>query len=102
VKILPYDGRAPEIFEEIKRFICSAIPFEVEVEHVGSTAVPGLGGKGIIDVLVVTRREFMDRVVEIWCLRGLGLILRVDLLWKGFSFQIRSTSAGRSCIFMFM
>jgi len=68
----------------------------VEVEHVGSTVVLGLGGKGIIDVLVVTRREFMEGVVEIWCLRGLGLILRVDLLRKGFSFQGHSTSAGRS------
>ena len=68
----------------------------MEVEHVGSTVVLGLGGKGIVDVLIATRREFMEGVVEIWCLRGLGLILRVDLLWKGFSFQGCSTSAGRS------
>ena len=70
MKILPYDGRAPEIFEEVKRFICGVVPFEVEVEHIGSTAVSGLGGKGIIDVLVVTRKELMEKVVDILVSRG--------------------------------
>ena len=70
VKILPYDGRAPEIFEEVKRFICGVVPFRVEVERIGSTAVPGLGGKGIIDVLVVTRKELMEKVVDILVSKG--------------------------------
>ncbi len=65
VRILPYDGKAPEIFEEIKQFIFDSIPCEIEVEHIGSTAVPGLGGKGVIDTLIITRKENMKRIVEI-------------------------------------
>jgi len=65
VRILPYDSKAPEIFEEIRRFICDVIPYQVEVEHIGSTAVPGLGGKGIIDILIITKKEYMQSIVEI-------------------------------------
>lgn len=71
VKIVPYDDEAPKIFRELKRFICGVVPFEVGVEHVGSTAVPGLGGKGIVDVLVVTRYQHQLReVAEILRNRG--------------------------------
>lgn len=65
VKILPYDEEAPKIFEEIKRFVCNAIPYKIGVEHIGSTAVPGLGGKGIIDVLIIAKKGDMQKIVEI-------------------------------------
>ena len=45
VRILPYDEEAPKIFEEVKRFVLKEIPCKIEVEHIGSTAVPGLGGR---------------------------------------------------------
>jgi GrpB-like predicted nucleotidyltransferase (UPF0157 family) len=69
-RVLPYDGEAPRIFEEIKRFLLSIIPFKVEVEHVGSTAVPGLPGKGIIDLLIITRQERMWDIVKLLESRG--------------------------------
>lgn len=65
VKILPYDRKAPEIFDEIKQFICNIIPYPIEVEHIGSTAIPGLGGKGIIDTLIITKKQYMRKIVEI-------------------------------------
>lgn len=65
VKIEPYDSQAPEIFEEIKQFISKLIPHKIEVEHIGSTAVSGLGGKGIIDVLIITKPERMQKTVEL-------------------------------------
>ncbi len=34
------------------------------IEHVGSTAVPGLGGKGIIDIAIAVRKEDMNVVSE--------------------------------------
>lgn len=41
------------MYEEEKRRILGAIGHEViAIEHVGSTAVPGLGGKPIIDIMV--------------------------------------------------
>ena len=64
-RILPYDNEAPRIFEDIKRFLLNIIPFEVEIEHVGSTAVPGLPGKGIIDVLIITSQERMWDIVKL-------------------------------------
>jgi GrpB-like predicted nucleotidyltransferase (UPF0157 family) len=65
VSILPYDSKAPEIFEAIKQFICDIIPYQIGVEHIGSTVIVGLGGKGIIDILIITRQEYMWKIVEL-------------------------------------
>jgi len=54
VRVLPYDPEARVIFGEIARALGGMLPATVRIEHVGSTAVKGLGGKGIIDCLVVT------------------------------------------------
>lgn len=66
VKILPYDSKAPEIFDEIKQFIHKLIPYPIEVEHVGSTAVVGLGGKGIVDILIITKQEYMQKIIKLF------------------------------------
>ncbi len=53
VVIVDYDPRWPAMFREEQEAILRAIgPHVVAVEHVGSTAVPGLGAKPIIDILV--------------------------------------------------
>ena len=70
VKILPYNNRAPKIFEDIRRFLCETIPYEINVEHIGSTAVPGLGGKGIIDILIITKRKYMWKIFELLKSKG--------------------------------
>lgn len=64
VKIVPYDSRAPEIFQSLKQYIGSIIPCDIEVEHIGSTAVVGLFGKGIIDILIIAKREQTPVVIE--------------------------------------
>ena len=52
VVIVAYDPRWPELYEQEKAAILGAIgPRLVAIEHVGSTAVPGLGAKPIIDVM---------------------------------------------------
>ncbi len=53
VNIVPYDDRWPERFEA-ERAILRAVfaGIDAEVEHVGSTAVPGLGAKPIVDIVV--------------------------------------------------
>ena len=45
------DPRAAQVAEYVRGLIRAALP-EVEVEHVGSTAVPALPGKGIVDLLL--------------------------------------------------
>jgi len=52
--VVPYDEAWPQIFEAIRRRIDAALGGVPHVtEHVGSTAVPGLVAKPIIDVAVV-------------------------------------------------
>lgn len=36
----------------------------IDIQHVGSTAVPGLGGKGIIDIAIAVAKEDMNRVTK--------------------------------------
>lgn len=56
IKIVEYDPRWPAMFEEARAEILSGIgQFVVAVEHVGSTSVPGLGAKPVIDMMVGIR-----------------------------------------------
>jgi GrpB-like predicted nucleotidyltransferase (UPF0157 family) len=52
--IEPYDPQWPGLFEEEKRHLLSCLPRELigKIEHFGSTAVPGLAAKPIVDMLV--------------------------------------------------
>lgn len=54
VEILPYDPRWPQFFQQEKVHLRSCLPAELvrRIEHFGSTAVPGLAAKPIVDVLV--------------------------------------------------
>lgn len=51
VEYLPYDSKLPAAFEEVKRLVQGAVG-DVAVEHVGSTSIPGVGGRNAIDVAV--------------------------------------------------
>jgi GrpB-like predicted nucleotidyltransferase (UPF0157 family) len=58
IEILPYDDAWPGQFETVAALIApslSVLP-GVAVEHVGSTSVPGLAAKPVIDVDVVVDR----------------------------------------------
>ncbi|MDD5433783.1 MAG: GrpB family protein [Candidatus Pacebacteria bacterium] len=51
IKIYSYHQNFTKAFKEKKQKIV-AIAKDIEVHHIGSTAVCGLGGKGIIDIMV--------------------------------------------------
>jgi GrpB-like predicted nucleotidyltransferase (UPF0157 family) len=56
VLIVPYDPRWPIQFAELcQRYIAALGDLVVTVEHVGSTAVPGLSAKPILDIDIVVR-----------------------------------------------
>ena len=55
-KIVPYDDVYREIFTAVKSLVESAIN-TVELFHIGSTAIPGLRGKPMIDIVAVSTRE---------------------------------------------
>jgi len=54
VAIVPYDSRWPELFRSEAEHLRCCLPAGLirRIEHFGSTAVPGLAAKPIIDVLV--------------------------------------------------
>src|ERR1041384_8410236 len=47
-----YDPRSAEVAEQISRMILAQLP-SLTVEHIGSTAIPGCAGKGIIDLMIL-------------------------------------------------
>ncbi len=56
VVVTPYDPRWPEAYDaEAKRLRAILEPEIIAIEHIGSTAVPGMSAKPIIDVLIAVR-----------------------------------------------
>lgn len=72
VELSEYDPRWPVLFEEHRERIVRSLR-EVEVEHIGSTSVPGLAAKPIIDVQLVA--PDLDAAVTV--LEQVGYPLRV-------------------------
>jgi GrpB-like predicted nucleotidyltransferase (UPF0157 family) len=54
VDIVPYDSRWPELFQREAEHLRSCVPTALirRIEHFGSTAVPGLAAKPVVDMLV--------------------------------------------------
>lgn len=47
-----YDPRFPTVADRVTALIVARLP-DVSVEHIGSTAVPGCAGKGVVDLMLV-------------------------------------------------
>jgi GrpB-like predicted nucleotidyltransferase (UPF0157 family) len=72
VVVAPYDPAWPATFARIRERIAPALgELAVGIEHVGSTAVPGLDAKPIVDLDVVVRPE-QDLAVVVERLAALG------------------------------
>ena len=65
VKIVEYNPIWPSLFQrEKKRLMDTCGQHIIAIEHIGSTAVPGLGSKDIIDLMVaVTSIEIADELL---------------------------------------
>lgn len=55
----PYSKDYPKMFQKEKRFLSKLFsPIKKkEIQHIGSTSVPNLGGKKIIDVIIVVEKK---------------------------------------------
>jgi len=58
----PYLAIFPQLFEKEKERISLHVKEILAIEHVGSTAVPNLGGKGIIDIAIAVEESKMEKV----------------------------------------
>jgi GrpB-like predicted nucleotidyltransferase (UPF0157 family) len=80
VTVVPYDHSWPEMFEQERLHLLSCLPKDLikRIEHFGSTAVPGLLAKPIVDILVevTSLEEIKQRIVPILEAQG------YDYLWR--------------------
>lgn len=58
-----YDARLPAVFEDLKRLLQDAVG-PVTIEHVGSTSIPGVGGRNALDVAVVVEDNEQPAIRE--------------------------------------
>lgn len=76
IKIVDYDDAWPARFERWRQLLRSALGEKaVRIEHVGSTAVPGLAAKAIVDVQVSVA-DLDDESVYVPQIEAVGLQLR--------------------------
>lgn len=69
VEVVPYKKEWQELFLKEKKLLESIFePVPVEIFHIGSTSVPGLSAKPIIDILLVANQleevEYATRTIE--------------------------------------
>ena len=71
IVVLPYDEKWKQAFTDIKSELTAALGgLAISIEHVGSTSVPALAAKPIIDIDVVVRRT--DTAAAIRALATIG------------------------------
>ena len=64
IVIQPYDERWPVDFDHLAGLLGAALAdVAVRVDHIGSTSVPGLAAKDVIDIQL-TVRELQDPLVD--------------------------------------
>ena len=80
VSIVPSNPAWPRMFEEEKEHLLSCLPQELigRIEHLGSTAIPNLAAKPIVDILVevTSLEETKRRIVPVLEAQG------YDYFWR--------------------
>lgn len=92
ILVVDYDPQWPLLFEKEKEAILAALGSRLlMVEHIGSTAVPGLAAKPVIDIALGIQ-NLADAPILIPCIEQLGYIYEPSLeqlvpgrrfFWKG-------------------
>ncbi|NOZ73846.1 MAG: GrpB family protein [FCB group bacterium] len=80
ISVQPYDPAWPEMFQREKAHLFNSLPNDIirRIEHFGSTAVPGLSAKPIIDMLieVSSLAETREKIVPVLESQG------YDYFWR--------------------
>ena len=83
IAVVPYDPTWPQRFAEVEQRLKKLLPKNLvqRIAHIGSTAVPGLSAKPIIDVQVEVNdmQEVIDRVVSMMQEAGYEFIWRPSI-----------------------
>lgn len=83
VAIVPYDPRWPVLFEQERLHLQACLPAGLirRIEHFGSTAVPGLCAKPVVDLLIEVANLEQTRQQIVPVLEAQGY----DYFWRPFS-----------------
>src|SRR5260370_19859110 len=80
ITIVPYDASWPDAFAEVARPLRAALgALALRIDHIGSTSVPGLAAKDIIDVQVAVE-DFTCTPQLVIALGSLGYTQVPDIL----------------------
>lgn len=85
VKVVPYDPEWPKEFALEKARLLQKFGNELKIEHVGSTAVPGLPAKPIIDMLMAVE-SFEKLEYYATTLQDMGYEYKSRNMFKGRKF----------------
>lgn len=61
----PYNPIFPELYKKEEQRLKQILGDKYLIEHIGSTAVPNLDGKGIIDIMISTPKKLMNQVSQL-------------------------------------
>lgn len=77
IELAEYDPKWPRLYEREAERIGRALgPKMLRIEHVGSTSVPGLAAKPLIDIVLVVA-DTTDEEAYVPPLEGAGYVLRI-------------------------
>ncbi len=77
IELVDYDSEWPRLFDRLAADIRRALGERVRLlEHAGSTSVPGLAAKPIIDIVLAVV-DSSDEAAYVPALEGLGYVLRI-------------------------
>jgi GrpB-like predicted nucleotidyltransferase (UPF0157 family) len=98
ISLAPYDPRWRHLYEIEAAFLRRKLPksIVIKIEHFGSTAVPGLAAKPVIDVLVQVSglEETKKQIVPILEAEGYDYFWRTDVL-PAYAWFIKRDSGGK-------
>jgi len=61
-KFRSYNKNSPSLYRREKNKLNVTLPKSIYIEHIGSSAVPGLGGKGLIDILMGASKSKIKKI----------------------------------------
>lgn len=74
IELVPYDTQWPEMAKTEIKILCAALPLStiLDIQHVGSTAIPGTLAKPIIDIQIAVESLPAIKQIAIETLKALG------------------------------
>lgn len=79
VEIIPYQERWPDEFQEITSILRAGLgDLALRIDHIGSTSVPGLASKDVIDIQITVARQD-ETIIKAMSSLGYSLVQGIHL-----------------------